>query len=303
MAVIDEPCALSVVIASVDASNGFQECVESIRVAVGGLDAELLIVDSSADPIRRELLASSGATRIIQVGPGALVPELWARGILASRGRAVALTTVQCRVPPSWAAALLGGLEQCAAGAASSLDLALDATARDRAIFYLRYSDFLQYRGKRVTGVHAIPADNAVYDGAEARRYVESVTGGFWEVDFHRHVMPRLGLLGFVPGAEVSFSGSPPLRNLLTHRFRHGVHSGAWRARVGARPRWAIILAAPLVPLLVLARVARRVARDGHHREAFVTALGPFLMLAAAWAAGEAWGAARPRALGPGMVA
>jgi len=303
MAVIDEPCALSVVIASVDASKGFQECVESIRAAVGGLDAELLIVDSSADAHRREQLALSGASQVIQAGPGALVPELWARGISASRGRAIALTTVQCRVPVSWAAALLGGLEQCAAGAASTLDLARDATTRDRAIFYLRYADFLQYRGKRVTGVHAIPADNAVYDGAEARQYVGSVTGGFWEVDFHRHVTPRLGLLGFVPGAEVSFSGSPPLRKLLSHRFRHGAHSGAWRARVGARPRWAIVVAAPLVPLLVLARVVRRVARDRRHREALASALGPFLMLAAAWAVGEAWGAARPSTLGSGTAA
>jgi len=297
MAAIDEhPCVLTVVVASVEAGPSLRACVDSIRVALAGLDAELLVVDSSLDASRLDALAPLDGARIIQVGPGVLVPELWARGISVSRGHAVALTTAQCRVPPTWAAALLGGLEQGAAGVASTLDLARDATARDRAIFYLRYSDFLQYRGKQVTGVHAIPADNAAYDGAEARRYVGAARGGgFWEVDYHRQVTPRLGRLGFVPDAEVAYSGSPRLRTLLTHRFRHGAHSGAWRAHVGARSRWAIVLSAPLVPLVILARVARRVAGDPRHRGAFATALGPFMMLATAWAAGEAWGAARSR--------
>lgn len=289
----EKPCALTVVIASVESDVAIEGCIESIQAATAGLEAELLVVDSSRDSSARRAKALLGESRVVHMHPGALVPELWARGISMSSGRVVALTIAQCRVPHSWARALLEGLEQCAGGIAGSIDLSDEATARDRAIFYLRYSEFLKYRGKRAIGVHSIPADNAAYGGADLRRYLTEVDGGFWEVDFHQHVSPRLGALGFVDGAQVAFGGSPQFGTLVTHRFRHGAHSGAWRTRVGAKPRWAIVVGSPLVPFLLLARATRRVARDPRHRQRFATALVPFLVLAIAWALGEAWGAAR----------
>jgi hypothetical protein len=51
-----------------------------------------------------------------------------------------------------------------------------------------------------------------------------------------------------------------------------------------------MLLGAPLVPLIFLARVARRIARVPGHMMSFVSSLGAFLVLASAWAAGEAIG-------------
>jgi hypothetical protein len=52
-----------------------------------------------------------------------------------------------------------------------------------------------------------------------------------------------------------------------------------------------MVVGAPLIPFVLLARVARRVARARGHLLRFVTSLGAFLVLASAWAAGEAIGA------------
>ena len=51
-----------------------------------------------------------------------------------------------------------------------------------------------------------------------------------------------------------------------------------------------MLLGAPLVPFVLLVRVSLRVARAPGHMVGFVTSLGAFLVLATAWAAGEAIG-------------
>jgi hypothetical protein len=52
-----------------------------------------------------------------------------------------------------------------------------------------------------------------------------------------------------------------------------------------------MLLGAPLVPGVLLLRVARRVARAPGHWPSFISSSGAFLVLATAWAAGEAIGA------------
>jgi hypothetical protein len=52
-----------------------------------------------------------------------------------------------------------------------------------------------------------------------------------------------------------------------------------------------VLAAAPLVPAVLALRVARRVLPLGGHRWRFVAGLPLFLVLATAWAAGEAVGA------------
>jgi hypothetical protein len=54
-----------------------------------------------------------------------------------------------------------------------------------------------------------------------------------------------------------------------------------------------IVLAAPLVPFVLAMRAARRVAASHRDTMRLITALPWFIVLAACWAAGEAWGALR----------
>ena len=82
------------------------------------------------------------------------------------------------------------------------------------------------------------------------------------------------------------------MRTIATHRFQHGREFGAGRVR-GGRPAWLLVLGAPAVPLILASRAASRVWGGGGSRPRFMAALPWFLVLASAWAAGEAWGAVR----------
>ena len=282
---------VSVVIASVESEHSIRGCIDSIQKALLGVNAEVFVVDASRDAsveIATELI---GRGRVVQCVPGTLTPELWATGIAQTTGRIVALTTGHFVVEPSWIASLSSALTHRTVGAGGYIDLAHDATVTDWAICYLRYSEFLNGPGHPLGEVKGIPADNAAYDGEAVRRFVRVHGEGFWEVEFHRQAHAEGRTLALVGGATALYSRSFPFSTILAHRFHHGRHAGAWRAHHGQRSALVILLAAPVVPLLLAARVWQRVRAFENHRRRFLRALPQFIALAAAWAAGEALGA------------
>jgi hypothetical protein len=194
-------------------------------------------------------------------------------------------------VPAEWARSLLGGIERGRTGVAGSLALAPDTGAVDWAVFYLRYSNFLDDvdRDREVAG--EIPGDNAAYRRDALDRHASSFVDGFWEVDFHRRIRAEGARLALVPGATTRFRPFASLWSFVQQRFEHGCQFGAWRVTSDGRPAWRIVIAAPVVPFVLVGRIAGRVLRKPPERVRFVRALPALLTLATAWAAGEAWGA------------
>jgi hypothetical protein len=280
---------LSVVVATVEASRSIDACLDSMRNALADTDAELLVVDASGDSTAARV--GKRGVAVLRCTPGTLTPELWAEGIRRSRGRVVALTTGHCTVAPGWAKALVEAVHGTVVGAAGSLGLAPSAGLIDWAVFYLRYSEFLRFTNVNVDDVPSIPADNAAYDGESVRAYLASRAQGFWEVDFHRIERSRGRVLAFRGGAFATFGRSFPFGTILRHRFAHGRHSGAWRLAVGDSSRGRTLASFPLVPFLLMSRIARRVVGQRHHRLRFLASSPIGFALATAWACGEAWGA------------
>ena len=286
-----EACALSVVVASVDAARSIDQCLRQLRDALTGMDAELIVVDASKDGTHGAVVQAGGYDALIRYPAGTLTPELWAAGIGRSRGRVVALTTGHCLVPREWGRVLATRVDTKVIGAAGALDLAAGTTMVDWAVYYLRYSDFIPFVNLTRDHVRAIPADNAAYDGDAIRAYTAATPAGFWEVDFHRSALAEGKTLAFVGAATALLGRSFPLMTIVAHRFAHGRHSGSWRVKTGASSVIRSVVAAPLVPLILATRTARRVLRLEGHRARFAASLPVFLLLATSWALGEAWGA------------
>ena len=282
---------VTVIIASVESAHSIARCIDSVRAALEGRNSEVLVVDASRDAsadIAERLIGTAHVQRCV---PGTLTPELWAAGIARSHGRVVALTTGHFVVGPTWARTLESALQQGEVGAAGRIDLGNETTVTDWAVFYLRYSEFLNEPEQVRRGVSGIPADNAAYDGDAIRRFVTASDDGFWEVEFHRQLHATGGSLAVVPGATASYAHSFPFLTIARHRFHHGRHSGAWRVSRHDRSPVFVVVAAPLVPVALAARAWKRVRRSGSHRSRFLRALPVFFTLAACWAIGEAVGA------------
>ena len=283
---------VSVIIASVESARSIGRCVESVRAALEGKCSEVIVVDASRDTSADIAERHFGhAVVVIRCAPGTLTPELWAIGIRRSTGRVIALTTGHFEVGRAWLENLESALRAGHTGAAGRLDLADATSVTDWAVFYLRYSEFLQEPEKVWRGVPGIPADNAAYDGEAIRRFVMNSDDGFWEVEFHRQLHAAGGSLAVVPGATARYARSFPFPTIARHRFHHGRHAGAWRASRAGRSAAMIVAGTPLVPFALALRAWRRVRPMVEHRGRFLRALPAFLVLAGCWAVGEAVGA------------
>jgi glycosyltransferase involved in cell wall biosynthesis len=293
---------LSVVIAANDAARSIDRCLQHLVRSCAGLRAELIVADASTDGTAERVEAFGPPARLIRCEADTLAPHLWAIGYRQATGRVVAFTTGHCLVSPDWATALTRAVAGGADGAGGPLVIDRGTRPLDWAIYYLRYSAFTPYTlgAGRISG--EIAGDNAAYARAALDRHAASFDRGFWEVDFHRDLRADGGWLAAVPEAVIAFSKSFPPSTIIRHRFAHGRHFGAGRAKGGTRSRWQIVVASPLVPFVLAARAARRALRGGSDATAstapdgrmpwrFVVALPWFLVLAGAWAAGEARGA------------
>ena len=292
-------CALSVVVACTEAERSIESSLASFRAACAGIDAELLVLDASRDDTADRAQRVHRDGRVVRFPPGTLTPQLWAYGYSASRGRVVAFTTGHCIASPRWARAMLGGIQAGATGVGGPIDLAPGTSVIDWAVFYLRYSAFLHSVPGGV--VDEIAGDNAAYRRDALDRHAATFGDGFWEVDFHRRVRAEGGILALVPAAAVTFGRAFPFGAILRQRFAHGRHAGAWRVAAGVRAGWQVVLAAPLVPFVLARRIAARVLPLRRHRRRFVLALPASVALAAAWSAGEAWGAVAGSGVHPAM--
>jgi glycosyltransferase involved in cell wall biosynthesis len=290
---------LSVVIASNDAARSIDRCLQHLAHACAGLQAEFIVADGSSDDTAARVEAFGKPATLIRCTADTLAPYLWAIGYRRATGRIVAFTTGHCLVSPHWASALNNALDGGATGAGGPLVIGGRTRPLDWAVYYLRYSGVMPHTlgSGRITG--EIAGDNAAYVRGALDRHAASFSRGFWELDFHRLIRADGGWLAAVPAAEVAFSRSFPFMTIFRHRFAHGRHFGTSRVAGKTRSAWQIVLAAPLVPFVLAGRAAARLLGGRQAPWRFAVALPWFLVLATAWAAGEAWGAVRGNARFP----
>jgi GT2 family glycosyltransferase len=288
----DSKPRLSIVIACLNAERTVAACLDALRAACAEYNVEMIAVYPADAPLPERIRDEYRDVRVLFAPPGTLVPVLWAEGFRVSSGGVVAFTTGHCVVGPAWARSLLEAIDQGAAGAGGALALNGDDSGPvDWAVYFLRYSAFMP--PQPAGDIDEIPGDNAAYARVVLERHAESLADGFWEVDFHRRVHADGEHLVMVPEATATFGRSFSFRTILRHRFLHGRHYGWYRAQYGLAPGWRGILAGPLVPLVLTARILRRVAERPMEWRRALASLPILLPLAGSWALGEMTGAWR----------
>ncbi|CAN5819274.1 hypothetical protein BH23GEM7_BH23GEM7_03530 [soil metagenome] len=280
---------LSVIVACVEAERTIDRCLGSLRTACADREHEVIVVHPCDTALAERVRRDHPWVRLLSAPQESLVPELWALGLAVSKGEVIAFSTGHCVVPPQWARALLAALAGGATGAGGALQLGPGAGVVGGAVYFLRYSAFMP--PLPAAEVAEIPGDNAAYPRSALERHGAILADGFWEVEFHRRARAEGGRLVGVPEATVSIWPAFSFATILRQRFQHGRHFGAYRVSATGAPRWRGVLAAPVVPILLLTRILRRVARRPGMRVRALLTLPALLPLAAAWAAGEAWGA------------
>ncbi len=284
------PPDLSIVLA-VAGGSSVAGALESLRLACGEIPVELIVAAAGTPPSAAMLEATFPGTRIECRPAGTLVPVLWGAGLRIARARNVAFTTDQVRVAPTWARVLLSALAAGAVGAGGPIELDPNADAATAAAYFARFSAFSPRAWQAPARARDIPGDNAAYDGEALLRHADLLESGFWEVEFHRRFEKEGRVLQMEPGAGASLIGPVPFGPMLRQRYRHARAFGVSRVALHGERRLRVLPLAPFVPLVLVARMARRALPVSSERGLFLKALPRLAALSAAWAAGEAVGA------------
>ena len=218
-----------------------------------------------------------------------LVPTLWSEGIKLAKSRKVALTTAQFVPDNRWLSRLHAADVDRWAGIGGAIDNDTRSSARNWAIFFLRYSAFAPPLHAGET--QEIAADNAVYDRLEILKHPDLLKEGFWEPSFHRRFQADGRKLSLDPEMIVVHQGTVSAESFAQQRYLHGRAYGIERAERGSVMRNLLLLASsPLVPPLLLARIVSRIARKPAYRSKLVTSFPWLVRFTLAWARGEAGG-------------
>ena len=117
------------------------------------------------------------------------------------------------------------------------------------------------------------------------------ITDGFWEPEFHRALLAEGKTLAFVPALRVTQRASFGIRCFCAQRLSHGRHYGEDRMQAKSwLARLARVATAPLIPVVLLLKIAQRLRDRPSYLGPFLRALPVLLLFISAWTLGETWG-------------
>jgi hypothetical protein len=275
---------LSVVVAEAGGADP-TPAIDAIARACEGIPTEIILVGATPGP------RDPRVSEKVQAPSEALTPVRWGLGLAKARGDIVAFATSELLVKPEWARKLLEALADRAVGAAGAIELSTRAGVAHCAMYLLRYSAFVPASPGPPRPVADIPGDTGAYRRSALLAHPDLLERGVWEVEFHRRFL-RDGLLILrLPESLATFAGKATFVASMQQRYEHGREFGRARVRRLGEAKARVVAAAPFVPMVLTVRILRRVSGTSLGRVRVVAAMIPLLLLAGAWALGEAIGA------------
>ena len=214
---------------------------------------------------------------------------LRARGLGVARGRLVGLLEDHARADPTWCAGVVAAHRAGYAAIGGAIENGIDRPLN----WAVYFCDFGRYQNPLPAGESARASDaNVTYKRAALERVRES-----WEESF-REVLVNGALLAL--GEKVALSPDIivyqerrglRLGSALRERFIWGRSYAATRSRqLTAARRWMLAALSPLLPAVLLARMAGTARARGRHFGKFLGSLPLTALLVTVWSAGEAVG-------------
>jgi glycosyltransferase involved in cell wall biosynthesis len=277
---------ISIVVASHSAGENIFKCLHVLEDVSKNGGAQVIVVDNAGGRIAEAIAEKYPQIRLIHAPKEKLIPHLWEIGIRQAAGDIVATTTGDFVPQSDWVEQILKAHEGPYAGIGGAIENEIEGGAVCRAIHYCRYSAYM-LPVKRAR-VNDFAADNASYKRSALEKYEAARRDGFWESPIHAQMI-RDGLeLLLTPAIVVRHQKSFSFPGFMKQRFLHGRQYGADRARNFSMIRRQLyIFMSPLIPVIFLWRITRRIITKKRSLAEFLSALPVLVMFLLSWSAGE----------------
>ncbi|MEO6529194.1 MAG: glycosyltransferase family A protein [Gemmatimonadaceae bacterium] len=279
---------ISVVVASNRSRALLDDCLAALLGQCERARAELIVARDDDEEGLESIAQAYPTVHLIPVKRGASIPELRGAGMREATGDIVMLTEDHCVPGPQWVDELCLGVDNVAEIAGGGMDNARRKRAIDWAAYFSEYGLFATTRSDTGAGLQLTGA-NVAYRRSIVGDVIAWASAGEWENVAHERLRARGSSLHFVESAPVYQNKSYQFWDFCIDRYEHGRDYARTRL-VEERDsrRWLLTAVTPLLPLVIVTRVARAAAptRWG----AFLRALPATLAFVSAWSVGEAVG-------------
>lgn len=284
-----EKLELSIVVAAPEEGSILGSCLTALVAQITGVAAEILVVDGTKSGAAASWSPDAGSVRFLHLPAQPEVPALWQAGIDASRGGIIALLVDSCIPGRDWVQQVLLAHHSDCAVIGGAIDLAPTLGTVDSALYFCRYSRYMP--PFTAASVDDLPGNNCSYKRAALAGLEDEMADGFWETFVHRRMRERGDRLLCLPDILVHYVGSASGVSFLRVRFRHGCKFAARRAKeLNWWQRTLRALAFPVVPFVMLYRIATRVWGKPRYRATFCSCVPLLFAFLTAWSAGECVG-------------
>lgn len=276
---------VSVVIASIVGAPFLDECLDSIAQQAKNLSAEVIVVACGSSDFAARIASKYPWVQVIHRAERETVPELRRHGAEAAQGRIVAIIEEHCVAAPDWLQQAVLAHDRGDFGVVGG-PVAPDAYTRlrDWVVYFCEYNNYLP--PWQEGGDHDLGSANIAYSRDVLMKYRDQLTGGYWEAGLH----PRL----YADGVRFHAAANMVVYHRGPFNFGYYLQQRFWfsRAFAGARHlplsrKAAYIVASPVLPFLLLARMAARVSKQHCHMDKFVQCLPLFVPVLVVYVAGE----------------
>jgi glycosyltransferase involved in cell wall biosynthesis len=279
---------VSVVIASLVGPPFIDDCLQSVEQQAKALGAEVIVVACGDAEYAARIGQKFPWVKVIHRSQRETVPELRLHGVEGASGEIIAVIEEHCLAAPDWLQRAVEGFAGGEFGVVGGpvVDHAYPRL-RDWAVYFIEYNNYLPPWRKGEP--HDLGSANIAYSRLLLLKYRAFLTGGYWEAALH----PKLWAEGVkfrpLPEMQVHHRGPFNYGYYLQQRFWFS------RAFSGARQmplakKFAYFVASPVVPILLLGRMAARVFGLGCHPGKFVQSLPLLVPALYVYVAGEFMG-------------
>jgi glycosyltransferase involved in cell wall biosynthesis len=278
---------ISVVIASKVGSPFIDQCLDSLAHEVASLGAEAIVVTPRSEEYAQRIATRFPWVRVIRAPETPGVPALRRRGVEEATGDYVAIIEEHCSAAPDW---LRQALAAFAKGKYAAVGGAITDYGYDRLRDWLVY--FVEYNGALppVSAGETLDLNDAniAYPRALLLKYKHLLDDGYWPMSLHPTLAAEGEKFLSVPEMVVYHRGPFDFFYYLHQRFLFSrAFAGVRAQKQSAARRIAYLLAAPIVPVMLIARMARTVLAKGRRVPEFIKTLPLIVPAVTVLVAGE----------------
>jgi hypothetical protein len=269
--------------------------LEALAKQRGDIKTEIIVVDCVGTAVVELMNTCFPWMRLIEVPERQSIAQLRSIGIGEARGKIIAITEDHCIPAPDWCQTII---KVHAARAEPAIGGAVDNAATQRLIDWAVYFCEYSYFSSRVPHgpVDKLPAPNVSYKRAALEEMRDLWINGYQENLLHQQLAAQGYRLWSDPSLVVWHKKHFTLRSFGAERFHYGRWFAGTRGQIDPARRIFYLLVSPLLPALILVRLARRVYNEQRLWGLFIRSLPYISIFLVIWAAGEMSG----YACGPG---